>query len=274
MQTYKLNNGISIPSVGFGTWQTPSGNVAAQAVKTALQTGYAHIDTAAVYENETGVGQGLRESGKPRPEIFITSKVWNSERGYNATLRAFAKTLDDLQLDYLDLYLIHWPDAKNPAVNIATWQAMETLYKDGKIKALGVSNFKPKHLQTILDTAEIKPAVNQIEFHPGHLQKETVEFCRQHDILIEAWAPLGTGRMLTNAVLQNISGKYQKSVAQLCIRWCLQHGVLPLPKSVTPARIAENLQVFDFTISEEDMQTIDALPDFGWSNMDPDTVPF
>ncbi|MDR2431005.1 MAG: aldo/keto reductase [Candidatus Margulisbacteria bacterium] len=274
MQNLKLNNGVSIPEIGFGTWQIPDGETTAQAVKTALEYGYTHIDTAACYQNEIGVGRAIRESGVPREKLFVTTKLWNTERGYDSALRAFAASLQKLQLEYLDLYLIHWPDNKNPALNTASWQALEKLYQEGLIKALGVSNFKPRHLQPLLDTAEIKPAVNQIEYHPGFRQEETVEFCQKHHILVEAWSPLGSGRILQNPDLQRIAQKYNKSTAQLCLRWCRQNGTLPLPKSITPERIKENAQALDFEISAEDMQRINALPQFGWSGSDPDKMDF
>jgi diketogulonate reductase-like aldo/keto reductase len=274
MQNYKLNNGVSIPAVGFGTWQTPPGEATVNAVKTALEYGYTHIDTAACYENEESVGQGIRESGVPREELYVTTKLWNTERGYDSALKAFDQSLQKLRLDYVDLYLIHWPDNKSPEPNLASWKAFEKLYKEGRIKSIGLSNFQPQHIQPLLDLAEVPPAVNQIEYHPGFPQKETVDFCRKHGILIEAWSPLGSGRILQEQSLQQIAQKYHKSIAQLCLRWCLQNGILPLPKSVTPVRIKENLQVFDFAIAPEDMRRIDELPQFGWSGLDSAKVDF
>jgi len=210
--------------------------------------------------------------------LFVTSKVWNPDRGYETTLAAFEKTLKDLGLGYLDLYLIHWPAAAHQfenweEINLATWKAMTELYKAGKIRAIGVSNFKPHHLKALMET-EVAPMVNQIEFHPGFTQDETVEYCKAHGIAVEAWSPLGTGAMLTRPELISIAEKYHKSVAQLCVRFALQRGVIPLPKSVTPSRIEENLKVFDFTISDEDMAAIGALPDFGSKGLDPDAVDF
>ena len=275
---FTLNNGRKIPCIGFGTWQTPDGETAVRVVKTALETGYRHIDTAAGYKNEAGVGEGVRASGIDREKIFVTSKVFNTDRGYQTTLNAFRKTMSELKLDYLDLYLIHWPAAANrfpdwEKINLETWRAMTELYKAGEIKAIGVSNFKPHHLKAIMET-EVKPMVNQIEFHPGQMQEETVSFCRENNIVVEAWSPLGQGRMLNDPTLAEIAARYGKSTAQLCIRWCLQNNVLPLPKSVTESRIVQNAQVFDFEISEEDMKTINEMPYIGGSGHDPDNISF
>nr|WP_307991826.1 aldo/keto reductase [uncultured Niameybacter sp.] len=277
--TYILANGVHIPCVGFGTWQTPSGEVAVESVKSALKAGYVHIDTAACYGNEASVGEAIKASGIERERLFVTSKVWNTDRGYEKTLEAFETTMEKLQLDYLDLYLIHWPAIEKQfenwrEINSDTWRALEKLYKDGHIKAIGVSNFLPHHLEALMEDAKIKPMVNQIEYHPGFTQKASVTFCKEHGILVEAWSPLGTGNVLNNETLIEIASKYNKSVAQLCIRWVLQHGLLPLPKSVTESRIIENTYVFDFEISDEDMKTIDALPFCGGSGINPDEVTF
>lgn len=279
MQTVTLANGYKIPIVGFGTWQTPDGDTAVNAVKTAIECGYTHIDGAAVYDNEKSVGMGIKESGVARENLFITSKLWNTERGYDTTIAAFEKTLSDLHVDYLDLYLIHWPANKKQfdnwkELNSETWRAFEDLYKQGRIKAIGVSNFLTHHLEALMETATIAPMVNQIEFHPGYMQKETLDFCKANNICVEAWSPLGTGRMLSNETLNEIAANYNKSTAQLCIRWCMQNGTVPLPKSVTPARIAENLDVFDFEISGEDMERINAMEYFGGSGSHPDEVDF
>lgn len=276
--TFTLKNGYEIPCIGYGTWQVEDGDVAINAVKEALKRGYRHIDTAAVYGNEVSVGRAIKESGINREELFITSKVWNTERGYEKALAAFEESLKKLQLDYLDLYLIHWPASPSrfenaDELNLGTWKALTELYKAGRIKAIGVSNFLPHHLEPLVKT-EIVPMVNQIEFHPGYMQSEAVEYCKKHSILIEAWSPLGRGEMLSNETLIKIAAKYDKSVAQLCIRWCLQNRALPLPKSITPSRIEENTKVFDFEISKEDMETINAMEYFSGSGSHPDKVSF
>lgn len=278
MNCFELSNGVKIPAIGYGTWQTPDGEVAINGIRSAVTCGYRHIDGAAIYGNEVSVGQGVASCGIPREELFLTSKVWNSSRGYEKTMEAFEKTVEDLGVSYLDLYLIHWPASASrfanwEELNRETWRAMIELYRAGKIRAIGVSNFKPHHLKTLMET-EVRPMVNQIEFHPGLLQTETVSYCKENGILVEAWSPLGTGRMLQHPLLQEISVKYGKTPAQLCVRWCLQHDALPLPKSVTPARIEENIWVFDFEISPEDMQAIDALDNFGGSGLEPDSITF
>ena len=278
IDTFQLCNGYRIPCIGYGTWQAPDGETTVKSVKEAVKVGYRHIDTAACYGNEKSVGQGIRESGIDRSQLFITSKVWNTERGYETTLAAFEKSLKDLGVDYLDLYLIHWPASPSQfddweKINAETWRAMIQMYKAKKVRAIGVSNFMKHHLRALLEM-EVKPMVNQIEFHPGQMQRETVDYCRANGMLIEGFSPLGTGKMLSNPDLKEIAEKYGRSTAQLCIRWALQNGVLPLPKSVTPVRIAENSQVFDFEIAEADMEYINNMPYIGGSGNHPDKVMF
>lgn len=273
-----LRSGIEIPMLGYGTWQIPDGDEVKNAVKCALDAGYRHIDTAAIYRNEVGVGEAIRESGIPREEIFLTSKVWNKCRGYDMAMSGFERSLEKLGVDYLDLFLIHWPASAKQyenwdEVNLETWRALTDLYKAGRIKAIGVSNFKPHHLKSLLKT-EVAPMINQIEYHPGWNNRETVEFCRENGIALEAWSPLGSGRVLSDGMLCRIAKKNGVSVAQLCIRRCLQNGVIALPKSVTPERIKSNFDVFDFEISEEDMNAINNMPTIGYSGLDADEVDF
>ncbi len=260
-----LINGVKMPTIGYGTWRVENSSAGAEAVAEAIKAGYRHIDGAARYENEVSVGEGIKKSGIARDELFVTSKVWVTHRKYEQALSAFENTLKDLGLDYVDLYLIHWPAvAKNyenwEEVNAETWRAMEAIYRSGKAKAIGVSNFLPKHLEPLLKTAEIVPMVNQIEFRPGYPQTECVEWCLAHDIVPEAWRPLGAGAALRGELMTEFSEKYGKTPAQICLRWALQHGLVPLVKSANPIRIRENLEVYDFELSAEDMARIDALP--------------
>ncbi len=277
--TFKLNNGIDIPCIGYGTFQTPDGKSVEDGVKEALKIGYRHIDTAYFYQNEKGVGKAIRESGVKREDIFVTSKLWNSDRGYESAKAAFEKTMDNLELEYLDLFLIHWPAITKQfdnaeEINANTWKAFEEIYETGRVKAIGLSNFLPHHIDELMKTAKIKPMVNQIEFHPGFAQIETAKYCLENDIVVEAWSPLGRKEVLENETLVELAKKYNKSTAQICIRWVLQHDILPLPKSVTPSRILENSQVFDFEISEDDMKTIDNIPCCGGQCANPDDVDF
>ena len=248
----KLRNGIQIPCVGFGT-SLIEGEECVVNIKRALSSGYRHIDTASAYKNEQYIGLAIKESNIPREDLFITSKVWKDSMGYENTINSFNNSLENLGLDYLDLFLIHWPRNNDESLNIKTWKALEELYKQKKVRAIGVSNFLKHHLENLLDNCEIIPMVDQIEFHPGLMREETVKFCRENNIIVEAWAPLGKGKMLQNKDLIEIAKKYNKSVAQICIKWCLQNGVIPLPKSTNLDRMIENQAVFDFSISEEDL---------------------
>ena len=274
---FTLSNGVKIPCVGYGTWKSSIEDAKNGVIK-AIEVGYRHIDTAAAYENESGVGAGIRESGIKREDLFVTTKHWITERGYDKTLRAVDESLKQLGLDYVELYLVHWPcvECRNPnwkAVNADTWRGFEQAFRDGKIRALGLSNFEKKHVDALMQTAQIAPVVNQIEFHPGYTQMENVRFSQQAGMLVEAWSPLGSGAVLNDPFLNEMARRYNRSVAQLCIRFALQHDVLPLPKSVTPARIAQNAQVFDFTISPEDMKAMDEMPLLGFSTYRPEEAP-
>lgn len=277
--TYKLNNGVEIPVIGFGTWQTPNGQVAEESVLAALNSGYRHIDTAAAYGNEESVGVAIKKSGINRYELFVTTKLWNSDHGYQNTKKAIDTSLEKLDLDYLDLYLIHWP---NPAamrdnwaeLNAESWQAMEEAVQAGKIRAIGVSNFRKHHLDELLKTAEIKPVVNQNYLNPSDMQEDLVKYNDSLGILNEAYSPLGTGGLLSNEVVNGIAEKYGKSPAQILIRWSLNHNFLPLPKSVHPDYIKANADVFDFDIEPEDMKKLDGLHGGAKIANDPDKVDF
>lgn len=278
MKTFKLHNNIQIPAVGFGTYKIQEGQECIDAVKFALKHNYRHIDTAAVYENEKSVGIAIRESNIPREELFITTKVWNTERGYEKTLKAFEASMKRLGLEYLDLYLIHWPantkQFSNAAgLNAETWRALETLYLNGKIRAIGVSNFLVHHLEELFKTATIKPMINQIEYHPGYIQADTVKFCKQHDILVEAWSPLGRGRVLENPLLMELAKKYSVSTGAICLQFALQQGIIVLPKSTSEERIIANNSV-DFTLRDEDIKRISNMPETGFSGLHPDNVDF
>lgn len=280
-----LNNDVEIPMLGYGTWQSPDDDFTATAVASAIMSGYRHIDCAAVYGNEKSVGRGIAEgldqSGIERKSIFLTGKLWNDDRGYDETIAAFEKTLLDLQTDYLDMYLIHWP---RPAAfhdnyiakNAESWRAMESLLAEGRVRAIGISNFLPHHIDELLTTAKVKPAINQIEFHPGCMQEDTAAYCEELDIALEGYSPLGCGRVFKVEKLAEIAAKYKKSVAQLCIRWSLQHGVVTIPKSVTRERLVDNAKVFDFEISQADMAAIDAVTpeQCPSSGNDPDHIEF
>lgn len=274
MRRIKLYNGIEIPEIGFGTWHIKDEKELEFSIKTAIENGYTHIDTASKYKNEELIGNTIEKYNIPRENLFITSKLWNEDKGYDNTIKAFQGTLDRLKTDYLDLYLIHWPmTAENwEELNAETWRAFEDLYKMGKVKAIGVSNFMMQHMESLRKTATILPMVDQIEFHPGMMQKEILEYCRNNNIVVEAWSPLGSGRMLENEDLIRIAGKYKKTVAQICIRWCIQNNVIPLPKSTHLERIKDNIDIYDFNISDEDMEYINNMKYFAGSGLTPNKI--
>ena len=283
MKNIKLRNGFEIPPIGFGSYKIPAENEGAGIIVDALKAGYRLIDTATMYKNEDLVGEGLRrafgEGIATRGQVTVTTKVANPDRGYDSTMRAFDKSLKELGLDRIDLYLIHWPasEAKEPNwrnINSDTWRALETLYKDGRVRAIGVSNFMPVHLEALSETATILPMVNQIEFHPGFMQRDVLEWCDSHEIVVEGWSPLGRTRVLTNPLLEEIAERLGRSVAQICLRWAVQHSVVPIPKSLHYDRMKENIDIFDFSLSPEDMAAIDSMPRTGESGLNPDTITF
>jgi diketogulonate reductase-like aldo/keto reductase len=270
-ETVTLNNGVEMPWLGFGVFQMEEGAETEQSVLKALEVGYRSIDTAAAYRNERSVEQAIKASGLPREELFITTKVWNAAQRQGATLAAFEESRKKLGLDYVDLYLIHWPVAGHYQ---ETWQALEKLYGEGVIRAIGVSNFHIHHLEDIFAGSDIRPTVNQVEFHPYLLQAELRQFCADHQIQFEAWSPLAQGKIFDDPTIVELSRKYGKSPAQLLIRWDLQHQVVTIPKSSTPHRIVENAEVFDFEISADDMTRLDSLNRNERTGPDPDNFSF
>ncbi len=251
-----LNNGLEMPWLGFGVFEVDDGREVERAVLNALQAGYRSIDTAAVYKNERGVGKAIRESGVPRADIFLTTKVWNSDQRKKRTLAAFEESLERLETDYVDLYLVHWP-VKDCYQE--TWQAMEEIYENGRANAIGVSNFMIHHLEDILGGSRIVPTVNQVEFHPYLVQPNLLAFCQNRQIQLEAWAPLVKGEIIKEPVAQKLAKHYGKTPAQIALRWDLQHEVVTIPKSIRPQRIAENADIFDFELTDGEMEELDAL---------------
>ncbi len=277
MKKLILNDGQKLPTVGFGTYKS-EGQEGIEAVSAAISSGYSLIDTAAVYGNEETVGKGIKASGASREDIFVTTKLWRENLGYEATKKEFEKSLKRLDLEYIDLYLIHWPaNAKNydnwQKTNADTWRAMEELQAEGKIKSIGVSNFFQEHLEALFETAKVIPAVNQIEFHPGYWQQELVSYCKKQNITLEAWSPLARGKVFENEVLEEIAKAHNKSVSQVCLRWIIQHEVIAIPKSTNPERIQENIELFDFELTSAQMEKIDHLPKMGFSGELPNIWP-
>ncbi|MEU7427681.1 aldo/keto reductase [Streptomyces sp. NPDC040750] len=265
-----LNNGVEMPQLGFGVWQVPD-DEAERAVATALEAGYRSIDTAAIYGNEEGTGKAIAVSGLPREDIFVTTKLWNSDQGYDSTLRAFDTSLEKLGLDYLDLYLIHWPLPSRDDY-LDTYRAFEKLYADNRVRAIGVSNFLPEHLRRLLSETSVVPAVNQIELHPHLQQQASREFHAEHGIATEAWSPLGQGKgLLEVPAIVAIARKHDRTPAQVVLRWHVQLGNIVIPKSVTPSRIKENIEVFDFSLDDEDLAAIAALDEDRRLGPDPAT---
>ena len=254
--TFTLHNGVEMPGFGLGVYKTADGEEVINAIKYAVNAGYRAVDTAALYFNEDGVGEGIKQCGLPREEIFVTTKVWNSDQGYESTLAAFEKSRKKLDVDYIDLYLIHWPVKEKYK---ETWRAMEELYRSGKVRAIGVSNFHKHHLEDLMTTAEIKPMVNQIELHPMLSQVELRDYCQSQNIAVTAWSPLAKGRLMEEPVLVEIAKKHNKTVAQVILRWHIQNDVIVIPKSTHEHRIVENADIFNFVLNREDMQAINAL---------------
>lgn len=252
----QLSNGVKIPIIGFGTYKLQNENdEACNIVKEAINAGYRSIDTASFYNNEEGVGKGIRESGVPREELFVTTKVWIDDDGYENTIKAFNKSLEKLGLDYIDLYLVHWPTE-----NIKeTWRAIENLYREKKVRAIGVCNCTVKQLEEIIGFSEINPMVNQVEIHPNRSEKELLKVCKRHNIVVQAWSPIMRGQLSSNSIIKNLAQKYDKSEAQIILRWHLQNNVIAIPKTSHPKRIKENIDIFDFEIEKEDMENIDSI---------------
>ncbi|QMT98284.1 aldo/keto reductase [Mycoplasma tullyi] len=274
-----LANNYVIPSIGFGTYQLEDGQQTIDVVRYALEVGYRQLDCAEIYENQKSVGKAIKLSGIDRKEIFVTSKIWNDDKGYESTKRAFNKILNDLDLEYLDLLLIHWPIGKDfkdnwQEINAQTWKAMEELYEQGKIKAIGLSNFLVHHIKALKKTAKIQPMVNQIEFHPGYMQPEIVEYCQKNNIAVQAWSPFAQANVLDNKTLVKLAKKYKVTVAQLILNWIMQKDIIPLPKSKTPERIKSNFDLFSFRIDEKDLKIIDQINENTSLDLHPDHVDF
>ncbi|TKI44239.1 MULTISPECIES: aldo/keto reductase [Lysinibacillus] len=276
MENVTLNNGLEMPLVGYGVFRVPDGDDLAEAVKTAIAKGYRSIDTAQVYRNEESVGRGIRaaidEGLVAREELFVTSKVWNDGLSYEETLAAYASSLEKLGLDYLDLYLIHWPGLDTNYIE--AYKALEKIYQDGCVRSIGVSNFHVHHLEHLLKETTVIPVINQIEFHPHLTQEEVRNYCKEHRIQVEAWSPLMNGSLLEEALIQQLASKYNKTPAQIVLRYDVQHGVVTIPKTMTPSRMTENLDVFDFALADEEMAQLDAMNDGLRCGPDPEKFNF
>ena len=268
--TFQLNNGVEMPYFGLGVYLSKDGNEVINAVRTALDHGYRHVDTASIYNNEVGVGEGIKQSNVARKDVFLVSKVWNSDQGYDSTLRAFDASLKRLGTDYLDLYLIHWPKEKSKE----TWKALERLYHEKRIRAIGISNFLRHHVEDLLQEAEVVPMVNQMEFHPYLVQQELLDFCKSKGIQYEAWSPLMQGHVFDLDIMKDLSKKYNKTIAQIVLRWDLQKGVVTIPKSSKKERIISNADLFDFELDDADMKLLDGLDRGKRFGPDPDNFDF
>ncbi|MED3804837.1 aldo/keto reductase [Lysinibacillus xylanilyticus] len=276
MGNVTLNNGLEMPLIGYGVFRVPEGDDLAEAVKTAIAKGYRSIDTAQVYRNEESVGRGIRaaieEGLVTREELFVTSKVWNDGLSYEETLAAYDSSLEKLGLDYLDLYLVHWPGIDTNYINV--YKALEKIYQDGRVRSIGVSNFHVHHLENILKETSVVPVINQIEFHPHLTQEEVRAYCKEKGIQVEAWSPLMNGSLLEESLIQQLASKYGKTPAQIVLRYDVQQGVVTIPKTMTPARMTENLTVFDFSLTEEEMAQLDTLNDGLRCGPDPEKFNF
>ncbi len=250
-----LNNDVKIPSIGFGTYKSGNDDETAKIVKYALEVGYRQIDTASFYGNEVGVGRGIKESSVKRENIFLVTKLWNSDHGYENTIKAFNKSLENLQVEYIDLYLIHWPNK----LNLETWRAFEDLYKAGKVRAIGVCNFKIGHLEELKKNVQIMPMVNQIEMHPLSSKENMLKYCNENNIQLVAWSPIMRGKLSSNELINDLAKKYKKTIVEIVLRWHVQRGVVPIPKSSNEERIKENFNIFDFNLSKDDMEAINSL---------------
>ena len=274
IEHYVLNNGVEIPAVAFGTYKAADGK-SADVIRAAIGAGYRYFDTASFYGTETYLAEAIRESGIPRREFFIASKLWKDEMGYENVKSAFERTLNNLRTDYLDLYLIHWPlpepgykDWKQ--LDKETWRAMEELYHAGKVRAIGLSNFLPHHIENILEDCRVRPAVDQIEYHPGHSQEAVVNYCRERGILVQAWSPIGRSRVLDEPLVKELAAKYGVSPAQICLKFAVQRNIIPLPKSSSEDRMRENLDLYSFELEQDDIWRLSTMPQTGWSGEHPD----